>query len=144
MNILYVNTLNSWLSLNTEYDNSLNYHSDFSTFVVSGIVIMILALILLTVNKLGSVKKGYLDKDFAFECGFKNFVQTRERFNILFYRIGLLFLIFDMELVLVYPFIPSSYYNSSFGMWSLIAFIVILTIGFVYELGKGALDIIKY
>lgn len=75
-------------------------------------------------------------------CGFHSFRgQNRKEFNISFFIFGLLFLLFDLEILLVYPYVVSSYNNSFFGLTFLIVFLLLLTAGFVFEYGKGALTI---
>lgn len=108
------------------------------------IFVPIVGSLLLIINILFAVHKPDSEKISPFECGFTGFSgQTRSPFSISFYLVGLLFLIFDLEIALVYPYIVSSYNNSNYGLWIIIIFILILTIGFVYEYSKGALKIIK-
>ena len=106
------------------------------------IFIPILALILLAVNIVLSPHNPYQEKNSAFECGFHSFLgQNRTQFSISFFIFALLFLLFDLEILLVYPYIVSAYINSIYGLIIVIVLLVILTIGFVFELGKGALKI---
>ena len=74
-----------------------------------------------------------------FECGFSSFTQTRSPFHIHFFLVGLLFLVFDIEIALVYPYIVSFYYLKSYGLIVIIIFILLLTVGFIYEIGRKAL-----
>jgi NADH-ubiquinone oxidoreductase chain 3 len=67
--------------------------------------------------------------------------QNRTQFSISFFIFGLLFLLFDLEILLVYPYVVSSYENEKYGLIILLAFFIVLTIGFIFELGKGALKI---
>jgi|SRR5690606_10212029 len=106
------------------------------------IFISLLAFILLALSVLLGPHVPYSEKDSSFECGFHSFRgQNRTEFNISFFIFGLLFLLFDLEILLVYPYVVSSYNNSLFGLLVLIIFLLILTAGFVFELGKGALSI---
>lgn len=106
------------------------------------IFIPCLAFVLLAVNLIFAPHNPYQEKDSAFECGFHSFLgQNRTQFNISFFIFGLLFLLFDLEIVLIYPYIVSSYVNSLYGLVVLLVFFVILTLGFAYELGKNALKI---
>lgn len=106
------------------------------------ILIPILALLLLTINLLLSPHNPYQEKDSAFECGFHSFLgQNRTQFSISFFIFALLFLLFDLEILLVYPYIVSAYSNGIYGLLVMLLFFVILTIGFVFELGKNALKI---
>lgn len=76
-----------------------------------------------------------------FECGFSSFSQTRSPFHIHFFLVCLLFLVFDIEIALIYPYIVSFYYLKSYGLIVIIIFIIILTVGFIFEIGKKALNI---
>lgn len=104
--------------------------------------IPILALILLLVNIIFAPHNPYEEKDSVFECGFHSFLgQNRSEFSISFFIFALLFLLFDLEILLVYPYIVSAYVNGIFGLIIMLIFFIILTLGFVYELGKNALSI---
>src|SRR6202008_805228 len=106
------------------------------------IFIPILALILLALNILLSPHNPYQEKNSAFECGFHSFLgQNRTQFSISFFIFALLFLLFDLEILLVYPYAVSSYVNSIYGLIVMLVFLVLLTLGFVFELGKNALSI---
>jgi len=84
----------------------------------------------------------YQEKDSVFECGFHSFLgQNRTQFNISFFIFGLLFLLFDLEILLVYPYSVSSYTNDAYGLIIMMLFFVLLTLGFIFELGKNALSI---
>lgn len=102
----------------------------------------ILSLILLAINFIFAPHVPYKEKKTPFECGYHSFLwQNRTQFTISFFIFGLLFLIFDLEIVLLYPYSVSGYANSVYGTITMIAFTIIVTIGFVYELGKNALKI---
>ena len=105
------------------------------------IFIPILALILLVVNILLSPHNPYQEKDSMFECGFHSFQQSRSPFNIAFFIYALVYLLLDLEILLTFPFAVSEYVNNIYGLIITLVFITIITIGFVYELGKGALKI---
>jgi NADH-ubiquinone oxidoreductase chain 3 len=84
----------------------------------------------------------YQEKDSVFECGFHSFLgQNRTQFSISFFIFGLLFLLFDLEILLVYPYSVSSYTNDVYGLVVMMVFFVLLTLGFIFELGKNALTI---
>jgi len=104
--------------------------------------IPILAIILLSINLILAPHNPYEEKDSVFECGFHSFLgQNRSEFSISFFIFALLFLLFDLEILLVYPYVVSSYVNGIFGLIILLIFFVILTLGFAFELGKNALTI---
>ena len=106
------------------------------------IFIPILAFILLGLNILLSPHKPYQEKNSAFECGFHSFLgQNRTQFSISFFIFALLFLLFDLEILLVYPYVVSAYQNGIFGLIIMLLFFLVLTLGFAFELGKNALSI---
>ncbi|CAG7981851.1 unnamed protein product [Penicillium salamii] len=105
-------------------------------------LIPVLGIILLLVNLILSPHNPYQEKDSAFECGFHSFLgQNRTQFSISFFIFALLFLLFDLEILLVYPYVVSAYTNGIYGLLIMLVFFVILTLGFVFELGKNALKI---
>jgi NADH:ubiquinone oxidoreductase subunit 3 (subunit A) len=106
-------------------------------------VVLFINFLLFGVNTLLSLSMKYLDKEGGFECGFTSFVQTRERFNIIFYRVALLFLIFDLEIILIFPYTAINQNNQSISKNNVLAFLYILVVGFIYELKEGALEIVK-
>jgi NADH-ubiquinone oxidoreductase chain 3 len=104
--------------------------------------IPILAVILLAINFIFAPYNPNAEKRTAFECGFHSFLgQNRSQFSISFYIFGLLFLLFDLEILLIYPYALSSMFNDMFGLLVMLLFFVLLTIGFIFELGKNALHI---
>jgi NADH-ubiquinone oxidoreductase chain 3 len=106
------------------------------------VFIPILAIILLAVNLIFAPHNPYEEKDSAFECGFHSFLgQNRSEFSISFFIFALLFLLFDLEILLVYPYIVSAYVNGIFGLIIMLIFFLVLTLGFAFELGKNALSI---
>src|ERR1700727_1755773 len=112
------------------------------SFTIYILIITILAIILLLINFIFSYHKPYLEKKTAFECGFHSFLgQNRTQFSISFFIFGLLFLLFDLEILLIYPYTISAYSNGIYGLIIMLVFFFILTLGFVFELGKNALKI---
>lgn len=106
------------------------------------IFIPLLSFILLGINILLSPHNPYQEKNSAFECGFHSFLgQNRTQFSISFFIFALLFLLFDLEILLVYPYVVSAYTNGIYGLIIMLIFFLVLTLGFVFELGKNALKI---
>jgi NADH-ubiquinone oxidoreductase chain 3 len=106
------------------------------------IFIPILAIILLIVNLIFATHNPYQEKDSVFECGFHSFLgQNRTQFSISFFIFALLFLLFDLEILLVYPYVVSAYTNGVYGLVVMLIFFLALTLGFAFELGKNALKI---
>src|SRR6267143_4052184 len=91
------------------------------------IFIPVLAIILLAVNLIFAPHNPYQEKDSAFECGFHSFLgQNRTQFSISFFIFALLFLLFDLEILLVYPFIISAYSNGIYGLVIMLFFFFVL------------------
>ena len=106
------------------------------------VFIPVLSFILLGINLLLSPHNPYQEKNSAFECGFHSFLgQNRTQFSISFFIFALLFLLFDLEILLVYPYVVSAYTNGIYGLIIMLIFFLVLTLGFVFELGKNALKI---
>lgn len=103
--------------------------------------VVIIALLFLFINLVFAPHNPYQEKDSMFECGFHSFQQSRSPFNIAFFIYALVYLLLDLEILLTFPFAVSEYVNNIYGLIITLGFISIITIGFVYELGKGALKI---
>jgi NADH-quinone oxidoreductase subunit A len=76
----------------------------------------------------------------AYECGFNAFDDARMKFDVRFYLVSLLFIIFDLEVAFLFPWAVAFKQVGAVGFWSMIVFLAVLTIGFVYEWRKGALE----
>lgn len=111
-----------------------------SSITLLFIFVPILVIILLMANVLLAVHRPDTEKVTAYECGFSPiYGQTRAPFSIQYYLVGILFLIFDLEILLLYPIRVTLYNVSLYGFWVAVIFFTVLTLGFVYELGKGRL-----
>ena len=75
-----------------------------------------------------------------YECGFDAFDDARRRFDVRFYLVSLLFIIFDLEVAFLFPWAISLKQIGAFGFWSMVLFLFVLTVGFAYEWRKGALE----
>src|SRR6476661_3544556 len=80
------------------------------------------------------------EKVSAYECGFAAFDDARMKFDVRFYLVSLLFIIFDLEVAFLFPWAVAFKDVGLFGFWAMMAFLAILTIGFIYEWRKGALE----
>lgn len=85
-------------------------------------------------------QKPYPEKLSAYECGFEAFDDARRRFDVRFYLVAILFIIFDLEVAFLFPWAVSLREIGAFGFWSMMAFLGVLTVGFIYEWNKGALE----
>ena len=113
-----------------------------STIIFFLIFIIILSVLLLLINFIFAKHNPYMEKKTAFECGFHSFLgQNRTQFSISFFIFALLFLLFDLEILLVYPYTITAYDNSIYGLIIMLVFFILLTVGLIFELGKKALNI---
>jgi len=76
----------------------------------------------------------------AYECGFEAFDDARRQFDVRFYLVAILFIIFDLEVAFLFPWAISLSETGAFGFWSMMVFLGVLTVGFIYEWKKGALE----
>jgi NADH-quinone oxidoreductase subunit A len=80
------------------------------------------------------------EKVSAYECGFNAFDDARMRFDVRFYLVSILFIIFDLEIAFLFPWAVAFEDVGAFGFWSMMVFLGVLTVGFIYEWRKGALE----
>ena len=85
-------------------------------------------------------QKPDVEKISPYECGFEPFDDARGRFDVRFYLVAILFIIFDLEVAFLFPWAVSLGDIGLFGFWSMVVFLAILTVGFIYEWKKGALE----
>ena len=106
------------------------------------ILVAIVAILFLVLNFALAPHNPYQEKYSIFECGFHSFLgQNRTQFGVKFFIFALVYLLLDLEILVIYPFGLSSYENGIYGLVIVLIFIGIITAGFVYELGKSALKI---
>jgi|SRR6187399_1326231 len=106
------------------------------------IVVCVIALLFLAINLLLAPHNPYQEKYSIFECGFHSFLgQNRTQFGVKFFIFALVYLLLDLEILLTFPFAVSEYINNIYGLIITLGFIGIITLGFVFELGKSALKI---
>jgi NADH:ubiquinone oxidoreductase subunit 3 (subunit A) len=98
-----------------------------------GVAVLILSYLLVT-------QQPDTEKLSSYECGFDPFGDARNPFNIHFYLVGILFIIFDLEITFLFPWAISLKFLGIFGYWSMFFFLLLLTLGFIYEWMKGALS----
>ena len=94
----------------------------------------------MVINFILSPKKPDPEKLSAYECGFEPFEDSRLEFDVRFYLVAILFIIFDLEIAFLFPWAISLGTIGIFGFWSMMVFFGVLTIGFIYEWRKGALE----
>ena len=103
-------------------------------------VALAFSLILLIVPILIAFRNPDPEKLSAYECGFNAFDDARMKFDIRFYLVSILFIIFDLEVAFLFPWAVSLGKIGLFGFWSMMLFLGVLTVGFIYEWKKGALE----
>ncbi len=99
-----------------------------------------LAAFLVIASWIIAQQKPDAEKNSAYECGFDAFEDARMKFDVRFYLVAILFIIFDLEVAFLFPWAISLGAIGVFGFWSMMLFLGVLTIGFVYEWKKGALE----
>jgi NADH-quinone oxidoreductase subunit A len=99
-----------------------------------------IALIMVVASMLLARQKPYAEKLSAYECGFEAFDDARRRFDVRFYLVAILFIIFDLEVAFLFPWAIALADIGWFGFLSMMGFLGILTVGFIYEWKKGALE----
>jgi NADH-ubiquinone oxidoreductase chain 3 len=110
------------------------------TITLLFIVVPILVAVLLGLNLLFAVHRPDSEKVTPYECGFSPVHgQTRAPFAIQYYLVGILFLVFDLEILLFYPMVATLYQVSTYGFFVALLFFGVLTVGFVYEISRGVL-----
>ena len=114
--------------------------SDYLPLVVFVILATLISGGLLIAPFLVAFKAPDAEKLSPYECGFAPFDDARMRFDARFYLVSLLFIIFDLEVAFLFPWTVAFKDVGSFGFWSMMVFLGILTVGFIYEWRKGALE----
>ena len=99
-----------------------------------------LGLVLILAAVIVAVRNPDAEKTSAYECGFNPFDDARMKFDIRFYLVSILFIIFDLEVAFLFPWAVSFKDLGALGFWSMMVFLAVLTIGFAYEWKKGALE----
>ena len=103
-------------------------------------VALLIAAALLVAPFMVAIRNPDPEKVSAYECGFAAFDDARMKFDVRFYLVAILFIIFDLEIAFLFPWAVAFKEIGLFGFWSMMAFLAVLTVGFVYEWRKGALD----
>ncbi len=117
-----------------------DFLKDYLSILIFLFVALSLSVGFIVLNYLFSPKKPDPEKLSAYECGFDAFNDSRMEFDVRFYLVAILFIIFDLEIAFLFPWAISLGKIGALGFWSMMIFLFILTIGFIYEWKKGALD----
>lgn len=113
---------------------------DYLPLVVFFGVASLIGLALMVAPFLVAVRNPDPEKVSAYECGFNAFDDARMKFDVRFYLVSILFIIFDLEVAFLFPWAVSFKEIGAFGFWSMMVFLTVLTVGFIYEWRKGALE----
>ena len=114
--------------------------NDYLPLVVFIAIALGLGLALLIAPFLVAYKNPDPEKLSAYECGFNAFDDARMKFDVRFYLVAILFIIFDLEVTFLFPWAVAYAELGATGFWSMMVFLAVLTIGFIYEWKKGALE----
>ena len=117
-----------------------DFLKDYLSIIIFLFVALSLSIGFIILNFLFSPKNPDPEKLSAYECGFEPFGDSRMEFDVRFYLVAILFIIFDLEIAFLFPWAISLGNLGPLGFWSMMIFLFILTIGFIYEWKKGALD----
>lgn len=113
---------------------------DYLPIVIFIGVALVIGMALLVAPFLVAYQQPDAEKLSAYECGFNAFDDARMRFDVRFYLVAILFIIFDLEVAFLFPWAVAFKTLGWYGFWSMMVFLAVLTIGFVYEWRKGALE----
>ena len=113
---------------------------DYWQIVIFIGVALVIGMALLAAPFFIAVSNPDPEKVSTYECGFKAFDDARMQFDVRFYLVALLFIIFDLEIAFLFPWAVAFKEIGAFGFWSVMVFLGVLTIGFIYEWRKGALE----
>jgi NADH-quinone oxidoreductase subunit A len=127
-------SVNPWRAIMT--DLLLTY----LPLVIFFAVALVIGLLLLIAPFIVAPYKPDPEKVAAYECGFPAFDDARMKFDVRFYLVSILFIIFDLEVAFLFPWAVAFKEAGAFGFWAMMIFLGVLTIGFIYEWRKGALE----
>ncbi len=108
------------------------------------LIFLVMALIIscgaVFMSLVAGKQSSYPEKVSTYECGFEPFEESRGKFEVKFYLVAILFIIFDLEIIFLFPWALAFNEIGALGFWSMMFFLLVLTVGFIYEWMKGALD----
>ena len=117
-----------------------NFLSDYLSIIIFLFISLLLSIGFIVINYIASPSNPDPEKLSAYECGFEAFDNARIEFDVRFYLVAILFIIFDLEIAFLFPWAISLGNIGLLGFYSMMVFLFILTIGFIYEWKKGALE----
>lgn len=129
INELYLFNLNS--------DQFLSNYLPVALFL--GVALVVVVALLLASYTI-TPQNPYFDKTSPYECGFESVSDARNLFNIRFYLVAILFVVFDVEILFLYPWALILKHVTVFGFWTMVLFLAVFILGFIYEYKKGVLE----
>ena len=117
-----------------------NFLSDYFSIILFLFIAIVLSFGFVLANYLAAPSNPDPEKLSTYECGFEAFDDSRMEFDVRFYLVAILFIIFDLEIAFLFPWAISLGNIGALGFWSMMIFLSVLTIGFIYEWKKGALE----
>ena len=117
-----------------------NFLSEYLSIIIFLFVSLLLSIGFIIINYIASPSNPDPEKLSAYECGFEAFDNARIEFDVRFYLVAILFIIFDLEIAFLFPWAISLGNIGLLGFYSMMTFLLILTVGFIYEWKKGALE----
>ena len=117
-----------------------NFLSEYLSIIIFLFISLLLSIGFIVINYIASPRNPDPEKLSAYECGFEAFDNARIEFDVRFYLVAILFIIFDLEIAFLFPWAISLGNIGLLGFYSMMAFLLILTVGFIYEWKKGALE----
>ena len=117
-----------------------NFLTDYLSIIIFLLMALLISIGFILINFISSPSNPDPEKLSAYECGFDAFDDSRMEFDVRFYLVAILFIIFDLEIAFLFPWALTLGEIGVFGFWSMMMFLAVLTIGFIYEWKKGALE----
>ena len=117
-----------------------NFLTDYLSIIIFLFIALLISIGFILINFISSPSNPDPEKLSAYECGFDAFDDSRMEFDVRFYLVAILFIIFDLEIAFLFPWAITLGKTGVFGFWSMMIFLGVLTIGFIYEWKKGALE----
>ena len=117
-----------------------NFLTDYLSIIIFLFIALFICIGFILINLISSPSNPDPEKLSAYECGFEAFDDSRMEFDVRFYLVAILFIIFDLEIAFLFPWAITLGKTGVFGFWSMMFFLAVLTIGFIYEWKKGALE----
>ena len=117
-----------------------NFLTDYLSIIIFLFISLLISIGFILINFISSPSNPDPEKLSAYECGFDAFDDSRMEFDVRFYLVAILFIIFDLEIAFLFPWAITLGQTGIFGFWSMMIFLGVLTVGFIYEWKKGALE----